>query len=78
MLTEKEIRRAGCGCGCAEKWLTGDVRTGPGDSRTKEQAPPTHAEQNNVTGLYGSCLGKRCNLLPCASLFLNTQNSTAT
>lgn len=28
MLTEKEIRRAGCGCGSAEKWLTGDVRTG--------------------------------------------------
>lgn len=52
MLTEKEIRRAGCGCGCAEEWLTGDVRIGTSDPHT----------QSNVTGLWGSCLGKRCNL----------------
>lgn len=56
MLTERKIRRAGCGWGSAEKWLTGDVRTGTGGARAKERAPPAPAEQGNVPGLYGSCI----------------------
>lgn len=79
MLTEKEIRLAGCICCWAEEWVD---RRHQSMQIIPEQSERhlRHGASNNVTGLNGSrkgCLGGQCNVCTLSSLFLNTQNSKA-